>query len=74
MGKMSIDRRNLEIVRTIIALSHNLGIRVTAEGIETSDQLAQLRALQCEYGQGYLFSKPLDNGGIKEWIQLDPRW
>jgi len=49
-----------EIVRSIITLSHNLGIDVVAEGVETSEQVVQLQALRCEYGQGYLFSKPLD--------------
>src|SRR5205085_1886326 len=48
---------NWEIVRTIMALAHNLGLDVIAEGIETPEQLAQLTALQCEYGQGYLFSR-----------------
>ena len=49
-----------EIIRSIITLSHNLGIDVVAEGVETSEQVLQLQALRCEYGQGYLFSKPLD--------------
>ncbi|MDJ0553254.1 MAG: EAL domain-containing protein [Microcoleaceae cyanobacterium MO_207.B10] len=49
-----------EIVRSIITLCHNLKINVVAEGLETSEQLLQLQALQCEYGQGYLFSRPLD--------------
>ncbi|MGD1699496.1 EAL domain-containing protein [Dapis sp. BLCC M229] len=49
-----------EIIRSIITLSHNLGIDVVAEGVETSEQVIQLQALRCEYGQGYLFSKPLD--------------
>jgi EAL domain-containing protein (putative c-di-GMP-specific phosphodiesterase class I) len=35
-------------------------MEVVAEGVETEDQLAQLRALKCEYGQGYLFSRPVD--------------
>ncbi|NEP75134.1 MAG: EAL domain-containing protein [Okeania sp. SIO2G4] len=49
-----------EIIRSIITLSHNLGINVVAEGVETTEQVLQLQALKCEYGQGYLFSKPLD--------------
>ncbi|MDY7006918.1 MAG: EAL domain-containing protein [Cyanobacteriota bacterium] len=49
-----------EIIRSIITLSHNLGIDVVAEGVETTEQVLQLQALKCEYGQGYLFSKPLD--------------
>lgn len=50
---------NLEIVRTIIGLAHNLGLNVVAEGIETERQRDMLAELDCEYGQGYLFAKPL---------------
>ncbi|MDE5079728.1 MAG: EAL domain-containing protein, partial [Trichodesmium sp. St2_bin6] len=49
-----------EIIRSIITLSHNLGINVVAEGVETPEQALQLQALKCEYAQGYLFSQPLD--------------
>jgi len=48
-----------QIVRTIIAFSNQLGLAVVAEGIETLEQLKILRDLKCEFGQGYLFSKPL---------------
>jgi len=46
------------IVRSTIALAHSLGLRVIAEGIEDPVQLRLLRTLGCEYGQGYLFSRP----------------
>lgn len=50
----------LEIVRTIHDLARQLGLRVIAEGIENSRQLDLLRSLQCEFGQGFLFSKAVD--------------
>jgi len=56
------------IVRTIVNLAHNIGMSVTAEGIETVDQLAFLRELCCENGQGYLFSKPLDAQAAQAFI------
>ncbi len=48
------------IVRAIITLAENLGLSVVAEGIETAQQMAQLQNLHCDYGQGYFFSKPLN--------------
>jgi EAL domain-containing protein (putative c-di-GMP-specific phosphodiesterase class I) len=42
-----------------VMLAGNLGMQVIAEGVETADQLEQLKLLKCQYGQGYLFSKPL---------------
>jgi EAL domain-containing protein (putative c-di-GMP-specific phosphodiesterase class I) len=48
------------IVRSTIALAHSLGLHVIAEGIEHAGQLRRLRTLGCEYGQGFLFSRPLD--------------
>lgn len=51
---------NPEIVRTIATLARSLSMTTTAEGIETREQLAELRALDCTNAQGYLFAKPLD--------------
>ncbi len=60
VGNMCDRRGNLEIVRTIVALAHNLSMDVVAEGVETAEQLAELRAMGCDYGQGYLFSRPVE--------------
>ena len=51
---------SLQIAQTIVMLAHNLEMEVIAEGVETTQQLTQLQALKCQYGQGYLFSKPQD--------------
>ena len=59
VGGTASGDENLEIVRTVVTLAQNLGMEVVAEGIETAEQLALLRALRCDYGQGYFFSKPL---------------
>jgi EAL domain-containing protein (putative c-di-GMP-specific phosphodiesterase class I) len=59
ISRIGKDDENAEIVRTIVALAHNLSMNVTAEGVETPAQLAQLNTFKCEYGQGYLFSQPL---------------
>jgi len=56
MGTREVD---MIIVETIIALAHSLNMNVIAEGIEELEHLLKLRSLDCEYGQGYYFSKPL---------------
>ncbi len=53
------DSESTAIVKAVISLAKSLGMRVTAEGIETEDQLERLRALDCDLGQGYLFSRPV---------------
>jgi len=60
VSRIGLEDESLEIVRTIVALAHNLGMDVIAEGVETAEQLAQLKALDCEYAQGYYFGKPTD--------------
>jgi diguanylate cyclase (GGDEF)-like protein/PAS domain S-box-containing protein len=59
LGKGAIDPT--EIVRSIVTLSHNLGMDVVAEGVEEASQLSILKGLKCEYAQGYFFSKPVDS-------------
>lgn len=58
MGKPG---ENSTIAQTIISLAKNLGIEVIAEGIETKEQLVHLQQMNCTYGQGYLFSKPVES-------------
>ena len=81
MDSLKIDRsfisgieeadKNLEIVRTVIALARSLGLDVIAEGIETFEQLEKLRNLGCDYGQGYLFSKPVTSEAAAGLLLLE---
>lgn len=75
-GKIPKDKRreNLAIVRAIITLTHALGMDVVAEGVETAEQLAMLRTLGCEYGQGYYFAKPLSVQDAEELLTSNPQW
>jgi diguanylate cyclase (GGDEF)-like protein/PAS domain S-box-containing protein len=66
--QMSENNENAEIVRTIVMLAQNLSMDVVAEGVETNEQLALLRKLGCENGQGYFFSRPLDVAGAEKII------
>ena len=54
------DARKSELVRSILAIGHNLHMQVIAEGVETPGQVAALRDLGCDYGQGYYWSRPVD--------------
>jgi diguanylate cyclase (GGDEF)-like protein/PAS domain S-box-containing protein len=66
--QMMENEENLAIVRTIVALAQNLGMDVVAEGVETEDQLSLLRKLECENGQGFLFSTPLGGRQLDQFI------
>jgi EAL domain-containing protein (putative c-di-GMP-specific phosphodiesterase class I) len=57
--RLGMDPQDHAIARSIVTLASDLGMQVVAEGIETAEQLDVLRALQCDYGQGYYFSRPL---------------
>ena len=70
------DRADLGVVRAIIAMASSFGLSVIAEGIETREQLALLRSLGCDLGQGYHFSRPQPpaqvveclRSGFAEWL------
>jgi diguanylate cyclase (GGDEF)-like protein len=59
VNQMTDGGENIEIVRTITMLAHTLNMSVVAEGVETEQQMEILKKLGCEFGQGYLFSRPL---------------
>jgi diguanylate cyclase (GGDEF)-like protein/PAS domain S-box-containing protein len=61
INNVDVDFEKMQIVRTVVALAWNLSMNVVAEGVETQKQMYQLKALNCEFGQGYFFSKPLDS-------------
>lgn len=63
------------IVRSIIDLAHGLGLSVTAEGVETVEQLRLLRQLNCDIAQGYVLAKPLPPDELLQWArELPDRW
>ncbi|MBW4468160.1 MAG: EAL domain-containing protein [Pegethrix bostrychoides GSE-TBD4-15B] len=63
------DSKNSEIVRSIVRLAQSLNIATVAEGIETAEQLAQLRALDCQAGQGYFFAEPLNQFALEDFLK-----
>jgi PAS domain S-box-containing protein len=73
ISNMDTDSESREIVRIIIMLAHNLGLKVVAEGTETAEQVSQLKQLGCEMVQGYFFSKPVDQQAISGLLQRQGR-
>ncbi|MBW4421917.1 MAG: EAL domain-containing protein [Myxacorys californica WJT36-NPBG1] len=59
----------IELIRSITKLAWNLGIDVVAEGVETQRQMSQLKLLNCDLAQGYLFSKPLCSEAVAEFLE-----
>ncbi len=62
------------IIHTVVQLAHNLDMEVVAEGIESIDQLVMLQTLNCNYGQGYLFSKPVDIDAASHFVDSSFRF
>jgi len=56
---LTLDSKEYALCQAIITMAHQLGMRVIAEGIETEEQSALLQGFDCDFGQGYLFSKPI---------------
>jgi PAS domain S-box-containing protein len=71
ISHMDSDPESLEIVRVIIMLAHNLGLKVVAEGTETEEQVTLLKQLNCEMAQGYLFSRPADDEAMLKLLVLN---
>jgi diguanylate cyclase (GGDEF)-like protein len=71
VSRMTETSDNAEIVKTIVTLAHNLGIKVIAEGVETEEQKRQLCALGCEYAQGYLFSRPVPPSSVMQLLERE---
>lgn len=65
---MESDPANAAIVRAVITLGREMGLTVLAEGVEEDGQLARLRAMRCDQGQGYLFGKPLAEPQLLELL------
>ena len=68
------EGRAPEIVQTIVDLSRSLGLAVTAEGIETAEQLRQLRAMDVELGQGFYFARGLSASRADRLLKRNPTW
>ena len=68
------NREDSAIVQTVVTMAAALGLDVTAEGVETEEQLARLREMGCHSGQGYLFARPGPAEEARELLRRDPTW
>ena len=62
------ETEDTAIIRAVTSLAHTLGMTVTAEGVETHEQMAQLRSIGCDQGQGYVFARPVSGDRIPELL------
>ncbi len=69
VNKLTSSGENTEIITSIVSLANSLNLKVIAEGVELSHQLSHIRELRCQYGQGYLFSQPMDPVKVDDWIK-----
>ena len=66
---MEQDRADLKIVRSTVELAHNLGYTVVAEGVESAQTWAILRALKCDQAQGYYMARPMPEDEFGHWLE-----
>jgi diguanylate cyclase (GGDEF)-like protein/PAS domain S-box-containing protein len=71
---MGENGEGMEIARTILPMANNLRLDVVAEGVETLQQVAMLKKLQCKYAQGFYFSRPLSADGIAALLAGGLTW
>ncbi|MEB3162025.1 MAG: PAS domain S-box protein [Prochlorothrix sp.] len=74
VSRLDYGGEDLEIIRTIVALAHNLKMNIIAEGIETLDQWQKLLDLGCEFGQGYFFAQPLAQADAEALVAQNGLW
>jgi diguanylate cyclase (GGDEF)-like protein/PAS domain S-box-containing protein len=74
VAEMPESRSTTAIVETIVALAHNLGMTVIAEGVESGEQVARLRTFGCEQAQGRYFAMPLEPEAVEDLLDSDASW
>jgi EAL domain-containing protein (putative c-di-GMP-specific phosphodiesterase class I) len=73
VSRLLTENADRLLVDSVVALARRLGLRTVAEGIETQAQLELLQQLGCEFGQGYLFAKPMPIDELLRWLESPPQ-
>ncbi|HEX4730070.1 MAG TPA: EAL domain-containing protein [Solirubrobacterales bacterium] len=68
VAAMGSDQRTMRVVRSIVDLGRQLGLRITAEGVETPEELEQLAAMGCDAVQGFLLARPMTEQQLQQWL------
>ncbi len=71
---MAHDGADYALVKAVVTLAHAIGLTVVAEGIDSGGQLAALRRMSCDFGQGYHFAEALSTDEIERFLERDLRW
>ena len=69
---MTRDKKSWALIKSIISLGHNLNMKIIAEGVETENDYAELKALGCDLAQGYFFSKPINFSDLVDFVKNNP--
>jgi EAL domain-containing protein (putative c-di-GMP-specific phosphodiesterase class I) len=69
VSKLTANDENKEIITTIVSLAKSLNLEVIAEGVELTHQLSKINNLNCHYGQGFLFSEPMESAAVDAWME-----
>ncbi|MBW4456729.1 MAG: EAL domain-containing protein [Nostoc indistinguendum CM1-VF10] len=72
--RMQDNKENMGLVPAMIGIANSMGMSAIAEGVETQEQLAQLRSFTCDFAQGYLFSKPIEQQLVIKLLAASPQW
>ncbi|VXD17042.1 Two-component response regulator [Planktothrix serta PCC 8927] len=72
--RLNLESENVGLIPVIISLAKTMNMSVVAEGIELPEQLGILRELNCGFGQGYFFAKPLPGEELIKFLSLTPQW
>jgi EAL domain-containing protein (putative c-di-GMP-specific phosphodiesterase class I) len=69
IGTVAVDETDKQIVKTVIALAHALGMRVVAEGVDSAEAVAAIAELGCEMAQGFFIGRPMRGDLVLEWME-----
>jgi EAL domain-containing protein (putative c-di-GMP-specific phosphodiesterase class I) len=68
------ETRAVQFVQAMVTLAQSLQLETVGEGVDSDDQLRELRAIGCTFGQGFLFARAVDGPALEKLLRDDPAW